>query len=232
MRRHQCPSIATRPSLLGTKAPQARGSPLFQSSSSPEEQNTPTSSRSVGDVVKGLHGSKYQFQQGGGSSLEGQQFAESLYSSGNYEGDKSSIESTLQNEPLPQWAIRWQETFVPPTDALQLAVLWKDGGTSPPPPPAAIGIQNDERSWETFYTFVLLVNDQQKKMDASYLVQVTPRMGMLAPRGTATSGGSDFTDAVELQVQGKVACDLDTTATETMWLLVGTEAEKWVYQLV
>ena len=97
-----------------------------------------------------------------------------------------------------------------------------------------IQIQNEERSWEKFYSFVLLCDDDQKKIDASYLVLVSPRMGILAPRGTGTgsspaaSSSADFSDAIELRVSGMI---VDTSAAGKLWLLVGTEAEKWVYKL-
>lgn len=200
------------------------------SPSSSEPDPPPNESRSVGDVVQGLHGSKYQFADSGSTSLEGQQFAKSLYTSGNYQGDKSSIDSTLENEPLPKWAIQWQEQFIPPASApdLQVVMYAKDDNSATPLPSATISIQNDERTWEKFYTFVLLLSGREQKIDASYLIQVTPRMGMLAPRGTA-SNNKDFSDTVELYIQGKVAVDLD--ASESLWLLVGTEAEQWVYQL-
>jgi hypothetical protein len=198
----------------------------LRSTASPEDPDT-TSSRSVGDVVQGLHGSKYQFQESGSSSLEGQRFAESLYASGMYQGDRRRIESTLKNEPIPNWAIQWQERFTPRENAPQLKVVVVSKDETASSPTTTVQIRNDERSWEKFYTFVMLVDDDHTKLDASYLIKVSPKLGMLAPRGTITD---EFSETVELQIQAKVAADL--AASETLWLLVGTEAEKWVYRLV
>jgi hypothetical protein len=143
------------------------------------------SSRSIGDVVQGLHGSKYQFQEPSSSiiSFEGQQFAETGYSSGNYQGDASAIEASMKQEPLPRWAIQWQQTFVPQQQQQQQQQVVELEVHSLAP--QTVSIQNQERSWEKFYTFVLLREGDDARtccMDASYLVPVTPKMGMLAPR--------------------------------------------------
>ena len=42
---------------------------------------------SVGDYVQGVHGGKYQFEEAGGATFAGKQFAESLYASDPDEGD-------------------------------------------------------------------------------------------------------------------------------------------------
>ncbi|KAG7362901.1 hypothetical protein IV203_026261 [Nitzschia inconspicua] len=216
---------------------QAQVSPILSASSSNSSNNndnanrdrpTIVPSRSVGDVVQGLHGSKYQFQN---FPFEGQQFAETGYTSGNYQGDPSAVQASMAQEPLPEWAIRWQQTFVPPKGAMELNVFLQQQQQQQQEP-ITISIRNDERSWEKFYTFVLWREEEEEgvgtpcSIDASYLIKVTPKLGMLAPRG---SRDANFSDTVPLQVSAKIN---DPEAVGKLWLLVGTEAEKWVYKLV
>jgi hypothetical protein len=74
-------------------------------SSSLSSSSMPTSfHRSVGDVVQGLHGSKYQFQNisdGGILQYEGRMFAEMGYSSGMYPGDNNSNNNYLGETTPP-----------------------------------------------------------------------------------------------------------------------------------
>ena len=72
---------------------------------SPEDDETfpsSSSSASVGDYVMGVHGGKYQFEEAGGASFAGQQFAESLYASDSSEGVIEAKDGT--EEPFPRWA--------------------------------------------------------------------------------------------------------------------------------
>jgi hypothetical protein len=195
--------------------------------------------RSIGDVVQGLHGSKYQFSTASSTSYEGQQFAQSGYTSGNYGGDKSSVLTTLQKQPLPDWTIEWQKQFVSSSLPLQQRYIEIDQL------PTTITIQNDERTWEPFYTFVLLIEQADNNtimrkiaLDASYLIHVTPRIGILAPRGksssTSTSDVDSFSDTIQLHVEQKQQQVLSSSmspSSSSLWMLVGTEAEKWIYEI-
>jgi hypothetical protein len=214
-----------------------------QQSQQPQQQK-----RSVGDVVQGLHGSKYQFQQLAQENksllgYEGQQFANEGYVSGHYPGDKTSILHSLQNEPLPDWAIAWQQQFRPvllQSHGSELRV--GNGSSSQGQPGVSITIQNEERSWEKFYTFVLLVEDEPTTgetainnkspmvIDASYVVRVEPRMGILAPRGKRSEDDGSFSDSVQLRICMTNNADPETAGK--LWLLVGTEAERRVYKVV
>lgn len=193
-----------------------------------------TSSCSIGDVVQGLHGSKYQFQQY--PNYEGRQFAESGYSSGKYQGDAVAVQTTMSQEPLPDWAIRWQQNFEVPKEGLGSARKLKVFSANVDSP-ITLTIRNDERSWEKFYTFVLMWEEEEgggkrQSVDASYLIRVTPTLGMLAPRGKSGGGGEagqTFSDTANLQVTATIE---DPEASGKLWLLVGTEAERWVYKLV
>ena len=155
--------------------------------------------RSIGDVVQGLHGGKYQFSDAGGMSFEGQQFAEMGYSSGEPQEDN------YEDEPVPNWALRLKD-IVPPIDCTELKVEIDA--------PSAIEVQNDERSWEKYYAFVVGPNSSSFSVD--------PRVGILAPRG----GANNFSDKAQLLIQRKNAMLGDS------WLVIGTEADKWIYKLL
>lgn len=92
--------------------------------------------RAIGDVVQGLHGSKYQFNDAG-ISFEGQQFAEMGYSSGAVQADN------FENSPIPNWVLRLKEV-APPNNALELFLVDK----------AEVKIRNKERFWEMYYAFI------------------------------------------------------------------------------
>jgi hypothetical protein len=128
--------------------------------------------RSIGDVVQGLHGGKYQFGDAG-INVEGQQFAEMGYSSGEVQLDN------YEDEPIPTWALKLQLLEQLPGSCPELILL--EGS-------ATIKVKNDERSWEKYYAFVI--------GDVALLV-VEPRVGMLAPRG----GANNFSDTAKLQVR-------------------------------
>lgn len=104
----------------------------------------PTSNRSIGDVFLGLHGGKYQFGSTG-IYLEGQQFAESGY------GSSSIEEEDYNDEPIPNWALKMKEV-VPNDDSPELQLS--------PLEVTRISIQNEERSWEKYYAFVVSENGQ------------------------------------------------------------------------
>lgn len=163
--------------------------------------------RSIGDVVQGLHGGKYQFDEASPISFEGRQFAEMSYSSGS-----SIKEDNFEDEPLPKWALRLKE--MAPLDVLPSKIAGEvivDDAQS-----GTIKIQNDERSWEKYYAFV--VGDQ-----ASSFV-VNPFVGMLAPRG----GANEFSDSAVLEIS---AAEVGCAVASSTFVVVGTEAETWTYQI-
>eukprot|EP00980_Cylindrotheca_fusiformis_P029592 scaffold23554_cov142-Cylindrotheca_fusiformis.AAC.1 len=159
-------------------------------------------SRSIGDIVQGLHGSKYQF---GDSALnfEGQQFAETGYGSST----PSLDEEDYSKEPIPAWALRLKDTL-PSAEAGSVLRLASGYGS--------VEIKNEERSWEKYYAFIVGGDDETQDS-----LVVEPRVGILAPRG----GTESFRDAAQITVQG------ETRESENVFLVVGTEAESWIYKI-
>jgi hypothetical protein len=129
--------------------------------------------RSIGDVVQGLHGSKYQFNEAG-LNFEGQQFAEMGYSSGVVETND------FEKDPMPEWALKLRESQ-PPSSCPAL-VIQRDGSTF-------VEIRNEERSWEMLYAFVI--------GSSAGTTIVQPWVGQLAPRG----GTNRYSDSVRLEVK-------------------------------
>ena len=91
----------------------------------------------------------------------------------------------------------------------ELAIDDAQGGT--------IEIQNDERSWEKYYAFV--VGEQ-----AAFFV-ISPYVGMLAPRG----GANQFSDSAILKIS-KTGTGSNGITSGT-FVVAGTEAETWIYQI-
>jgi hypothetical protein len=189
----------------------SRSQLLAQETKEEEPLRPSPTRRSIGNVVQGLHGSKYQFGSAG-INYEGQQFAEMGYSSGLIEQDN------YDDDPMPNWALKLQQSGVP-NDNSNCPQLELDSHGM-----ATVQVQNQERSWEKYYSF--LVGDE----DILSWITVEPRLGMLAPRG----GVSDFSDQAQLKLK------LTITANENQplprnrncWLLVGTEEESWFYKVL
>lgn len=136
--------------------------------------------RAIGDIVQGLHGSKYQFNDAG-ANFEGQQFAEMGYSSGEV-----LVESYENNPIVPQWALKMKE-MTPPTNAPALRLNDK----------VSVNIRNDERSWEKYYAFIV--------GPAAETTTVRPWVGQLAPRG----GSNMFSDSAVLEISCPTSCVVD-----------------------
>ena len=192
-----------------------------------------SSSTSIGDVVQNLHGGKYQFsdtQYLAGSSVMGQQFAESLYSSDDTSSAEGCDEGVMTDEELPMWARRLQDSTEQCSKPILDTLVFDEATNSA----ASIAIKNDERSWEKYYAFILGNN-----CNGNNFFRVYPQTGSLAPRGGASNVCDEtkpYSDsaaiAIELVGQGKqMIAGADENSNEDWLLVVGTEAEVWRYRL-
>jgi hypothetical protein len=165
---------------------------------------------SVGDYVKGVHGGKYQFSAAGLNSA-GQEFAASGYGSG-------PIELEDDND-VPRWAQHMG------TNAEDLQRTGSEVLTLP----ASVSVQNQERTWEPFFVKVMLAQQNGTAVDVSEAFSITPARGKLAPLGGAQNPYNPhepYLDSVTIQV------DRTTPGLwDVCYLAVGTEEEKWFYQL-
>lgn len=211
---------------------------------------------SLGDYVQGVHGGKYQFEDAGGATFAGRQFAEALYSSDPNEGNlEESTTNGDSNEPLPSWVQKMGTSaklgpLVPLQHFPILSLCW-----STPTATTTVSIRNDERSWEFFYSKIVVVgidglvvdaesilcHDQQQQQQQQeqqqdpqrIVLQVTPANGQLAPRGGSSNicdPTKPYSDTAEIQISANSERIMPNEDT-TLLLVIGTEAEIWKYWL-
>lgn len=196
-----------------------RSSNYEPSSSEDRSIDTSTSSTSIGDITRNLHGGKYQFSETqylAGGSLMGQQFAESLYSSCD---EEESLEE--EGDELPKWALKLLQPDEHEGKQLAGSLTFSERAKS-----HKISITNDERSWEKYYAFVLPNTFQQ-----SFLI--SSLRGVLAPRGGASNAcdaSKPYSDSAHITIE-LVGDDDATIVRGEVLLVVGTEAEIWRYEL-
>lgn len=182
-------------------------------------------SKSIADYTLGLHGGKYQFGEAAAFSAVGQEFAASLYSSGDDETSSQPVDYAA--EEIPAWAVRMSE--------LTAKCLTMYGATIQElPHNRKVTITNDEMTWEKFYGFivprqepqeasVVAGNDEASSSGATTTAAeattatsaVQPWVGMLSPRGG----------------QATLRVSVVPVTLEPSWLVVGTETERWIYLL-
>jgi len=183
--------------------------------------------RDIGDYVKGVHGGKYQFedfaQLNGGLSYTGNEFAQRLYTSSTSECETRNIDKIDSMEKLPRWAQRLRDADI---DEFGSSF---DGeiqiGDS-------VQIKNEERTWETFYAFVL---SSSSSSDETLPLTVYPETGSLAPRGGAANvcdENKPYLDSASLTVVETGWNEVNDFRNEFMWLIIGTEETSWKYRIV
>ena len=139
--------------------------------------------RSIGEVVGGLHGGKYQFQGVGGSEYI-------LSSTTNDRHDDISRE----RQELPKWALRMK----PSEDASILEVPSNANRKNGMIRSASVTVGNDERTWEQFHAKIVC-----NHADNSDLFMVRPSSGDLAPRGGASNAcdkSQPYSDSATINV--------------------------------
>ena len=193
-----------------------------------DDDITAAPASSVGDVVRNLHGGKYQFsdtQYLAGRSLAGRQFAESLYSGDRDDGDDAGDAEVP--DALPRWAARLQNFGEQSVAPLTGTLAFDHGRTTR----HAISIQNEERSWERYHAVVL--------PDGGGFAVASPATGTLAPRGGAShacDASRPYSDRAAIAVEWtggeeEGAVVVPVTGGRERLLVVGTEAAAWRYRL-
>jgi hypothetical protein len=228
-------SFSVKPCLVSSTHKQCQWA-LASSARFPQQPFDDSASSSVGDYVQGVHGGKYQFEDAGGATFAGRQFAESLYSSDPDEGVMFNGEME-DIDSIPSWAERMGSSAKLGTlDPLQkYPVLVVSSSSSP----GTITITNDERSWEHYYCKLVQVTSDGTIVDDSVVwchqqpadcaVTVSPAKGHLAPRGGSSNlcdPRKPYSDSAQIQIQLKSS---EITTGNHHLLLIGTEAETWPY---
>lgn len=183
--------------------------------------------RSIADVVGGLHGGKYQFGGGTGG------IPDTAFS--GHGGTDSSTETNELDEELPTWVKRLAPTVSQTLSPIVLSVPSNSNPMDGMVYFASIEIQNQERTWEKFYAKIMTKQaDGFVELDSASPVvglSVAPRSGSLAPRGGASNAcdaSQPYSDSATIRVT-QAATGGNTG--EDLWLVVGTEEEKWAYKL-
>jgi hypothetical protein len=227
-------AFSVKPRLVSSKTHQGQWV-LASSSRVPRQPFDDGRTSSVGNYVQGVHGGKYQFEDAGGATFAGRQFAESLYSSDPNEGVVCNG-LMEDNDPIPAWALRMgSATKLGTLDPLQkYPVLFVSSCQA-----ATITITNDERSWEHYFCKLVQVTLGGTILDdlavwphqqpADCVVAVSPTKGHLAPRGGSSNlcdPNNPYSDSAQIQIQ--LANSVLTKGHHHL-LLIGTEAETWPY---
>lgn len=239
---------------------------LNSSSSSNSNNNSDSDSddyRSIGEVVGGLHGGKYQFNDNSGNDYN--------YDYAGYYTSQNSCSDQDDERPpkeIPNWALQMSMS---PSESASASALRHPEIINVPSNSnpmdgmiysASVEIQNQERTWEEFHAKLVmkLSNGEYVEIDngasssgpispissssseatriARPRIPVTlqPRSGSLAPRGGASNAcdaSKPYSDRVQIRVvQGQFSSIEDYIQDEEeVWLVVGTEEEKWYYLL-
>lgn len=215
--------------LLNTRKYIKRTSDHITLYNSYQNESNDEDDRSIGDVVKNLHGGKYQFsdtQYLAGNSLIGQEFAENLYSSGG--ADESSVDE--EDDELPNWVLRLQDSIEQSTKPTSGTLIFDEQQHKS----HSITIKNDERSWEMYYAYILSTTSSSHIVDDSPFRIISPTAGVLAPRGGASNlcdESTPYLDNAIISIEW-IGSSGDSSISTNEWLLVvGTEAEVWRYRL-
>lgn len=215
--------------------------------------------RSIGEVVGGLHGGKYQFGAGSGvidPNFSGRGSRRSSTDVGDDGNDHDD------DDDMPNWARRMGLSSPPPDVATGIGNVGvvevpsnanrSDGILRT----ASISIVNDERTWEKYYAKIVPVvtGGASDPVELTVLEGggrpcwedipfcVTPRTGFLAPRGGANNAcdaSKPYSDSITLCVYHREGTlvempSLDVSDIDTAvewWLVAGTEEDKWYYKL-
>ena len=206
---------------------------LSQENSQDERNNTPY--RSIGEVVGGLHGGKYQFDSFANPA------AAAYYNEQSFGGQGSTTcyEDNNEETERPNW---FQQMRPPSTLGGEVETLTVPSNANPMDGmiySTTITIKNDERTWEKFYAKIMMQEgetrvDNEQNDQQSFPFYVRPSSGDLAPRGGGSNACDEmnpYSDSATLRIIHNPKNDINSTPGCQWWLLVGTEEEKWFYKV-
>lgn len=208
---------------------------LFSSYQPKNDENSssgPVEYRSIADVVGGLHGGKYQF---GGTEGTG------ISTSDTFSGHGGTVDAfeSLDDEDLPNWAVRMAPTEFQTQNSPLLTVPSNADPMDGMVYFVSVNIQNQERTWEKFFAKLMTKGSVSNGnfVDAgaaSVGLSIAPSSGFLAPRGGASNAcdaSKPYSDTATIHVTQSPDGSSSEGDDEDLWLVVGTEEEKWTYKL-
>ena len=170
-------------------------------------RHRPSAACSVGDVVLGLHGGKYQFGTPGAPSSD---FADSLAAS-SAAAPEQREQRDHETAGLPGWA-----TLTPRPDASLASLTLAPGGVA-----QEVVFSNAYRTWEPWFAAV----------SGPEGFELSAAEGHLAPRGGANNvcdPSKPYLDTASVAVR----CASGTPAGTEAFLVVQTEEAQWTWRLV
>ena len=215
------------------------------------DSNSNNDKTSIDGYVLNLHGGKYRFDDPSmsGTSI-GRDFAESLYSSysdsdsdiPNNNNENESSEDIPYDE-WPQWAKRMISISTIPSSTSSTSsvqeIIFSSQDDEQHRMKRIVRIQNQYRTWEPYFAKIISMTSHPNNDIPKQIFQIVGKtQGMLAPNG-GTDNLCDSTkrypDCAEIIVQyiGDDNTDpiKEMIDTNTWYLVVGTEEEKWYYVL-
>ena len=218
--------LPTYPALAGRMSQQR-----FELKWGNEKEEETTSYRSIGEVVGGLHGGKYQFTSGG------------TYGDSGFVGrsrvNRIQEEEELEEEKLPKWAKNMHLPEGSDCRTVEIEVPSNSNRMDGMLRSATVTIQNDERTWEKFYAKIVprcAMNSLPPNGPTPQTpFRVRPQSGHLAPRGGASNAcnsNQPYSDsATIIVIHDENVLDCPPDGSVEWWLLAGTEEEKWYFKL-
>jgi len=155
---------------------------------------------SIGDLVGGLHGGKYQFGIGGAAHV-GCDFAIALASS-------DMLDTVNNDTETPRWACKLE----PEPERLAGELSFRADGDKA----AVVHVTNTMNTWEPFFA----------QLFPDVGLEVFPHKGTLAPRGGANNvcdPSKPYSDSQHLEIRW------DGRASSNAFLVVKTEEEQWTF---
>ena len=181
--------------------------------------------RSIGDVVQGLHGGKYEFATSSPSSWlspEGQRFAEASYGSSSDDVSlQEEEEEEAATEPWPQWFVSLKPSS---SSTIPAMAVTTDGNIRK----TTITVQNQERTWERWFAKGVVVLQEPETNSttpqlASNNIVLEPAQGLLAPRGNDQDMASISVTVDTTSIVG------DDAPVVVVVVVVATEEETWTF---
>ncbi len=219
-------------SILSCRSANQCSAPVLQLSSHEEKENASPEYRSIAEVVGGLHGGKYEFGGDVGAGVPDSAFS----GQGSCMEDGSTSNQSINLEDLPNWAKRLAPSESQTTSPLILSVPSNANPMDGLVYFASVDIQNQERTWEKFYAKLMVCDSNGVFVDVPTIsteIVVSPLSGSLAPRGGASNAcdaSKPYSDKATIRVT-QSSSSRSATSENSIWLVIGTEEEKWVYKL-
>jgi len=194
--------------------------------------------RPISDIVGNLHGGKYQFNEYGNDVFNpyDDHTSDPLYSFTKEEEEEEEEQEEDDESQMPKWAIRMKPPHEIVTNPSSYTILNMSSDIDENRI-VKVTISNHERTWEKFYAKIMYQSKTEPNvytLDTNSFLKLHPKSGCLAPRGGASNAcdaRNPYSDSVTLELMCIENVSSLPDDYECIWLVVGTEEEKWYYKI-